>query len=56
MITEKQIIGSTLINIENGVQLQAMLLLRSVDGKEYIITVSNDHRFIISENISDISE
>ena len=52
MIIEEQLIGSTLISIENNVQLQSMLLLRSVDGKEYMITVSNDHRFIISENIS----
>ena len=49
MITEEQLIGSTLISIENGVQIQSMILLKNSEGKEYLITISNDHRFIISE-------
>lgn len=56
MIIEERLIGSTLISIENGVQLQPMILLKSSDEKEYVITISNDHRFIVSENISKIRE
>ena len=56
MKSVEQLTGSTIIDIENGVQLQPMILLRSLDGEEYVITISNDHRFIISENLSKIVE
>ncbi len=56
MISEERLVGSILISIENGIQLQPMILLKSLDGEEYLVTISNDHHFIISKNISETIE
>lgn len=46
---KKKLINSTIIMFENNIQMQPMMVVKNNEGKEYLITISNDHRFIISE-------
>lgn len=45
---ENSIIGYIVKDVYNDGSLQSMLLLNDKSGNEIIITISNDHRFIIS--------
>lgn len=48
-MTDKEFSGATLVEIHNeDVRYQPWMMVEK-DGIEYLITISNDHRFIITK-------
>lgn len=48
-MTDKELSGATLVEIHNeDVRYQPWMMLEK-DGTEYLVTISNDHRFIITK-------
>lgn len=50
-LNEQKLIGAKVIIFENSTQIQPLIVLRCTNGKEYNLTISNDHKFIVTQHI-----
>lgn len=51
---EQKFIGAIIIKFENNIQVESIIVLRCLDGEEYTLTISNDHKFLITRNFNKV--